>query len=333
MQDWDKLLKKEFPEGAVQHNYPLRLKTTFRIGGPAQWCVTIHQRREMIALIRLCRRMGIPWFLLGGGSNVLFSEEGFRGVVIVTQMDTYEETAPGCLQVAAGLELMQVVRLAEARGLAGFEALAGIPGSVGGAIVGNAGAFGRNIGELLESVEILTEEGEVEQVKPQELGLDYRETRLKYTSEVVLSACFRLALGDPLHINQVIAETLALRAEKHPPHDAATAGSFFKNLPPDKEGGRRIAAGLILDQAGAHSLSVGDAVVYEKHANIIINRNQATAQNVLDLTARMKQLAYDHAGVSLVEEVRRIGFSPTQLAKTEPRKTVPRSDGGKQRTQ
>lgn len=302
----------------------LRRKTTFRIGGAARWCVTVQLREHLVRLVHECTREGIPWFLLGGGSNVLFSDRGFDGVVLVNKIrhvsNTVEGSA-GCarnahhtIEAAAGLELMEVVRFAESQSLSGFEALAGIPGSVGGGLAGNAGAFGRNIGELVESVDLLTQDGEVARVKPETLEFEYRDSRLKRSGEVALSIRFRLAPGDRERISSTIHGTLALREEKHPPHEAATAGSYFKNLPPEVPGGRRIAAGLVLDRAGARELSVGDAYVFEKHANIVVNRGNATARDVLELTGKMKRLAYSHAGVVLEEEVRRIGFSEEELA-------------------
>lgn len=317
MRDWGEYLRSWLPDGALEWGVPLRHKTTLRIGGPARWCVTLQEPKDLVRLVHECHREGIAWFLLGGGSNVLFCDRGFDGVVIINRVVGIEEDSTGHVSVGAGVELMDLVRFAEARGLAGFEPLAGIPGSVGGALTGNAGAYGRNIGELLESVDLVTPSGDVQRVTPGNLELDYRESRLKRSQDVILSARFRLVAGDREKISAMIHETLALRAEKHPPHEAATAGSFFKNLPPETPGGRRIAAGLILDQAGARGLSVGDAYVFEKHANIVVNRGHATACDVIELTGKMKHLAYTHSGVVLEEEVRRIGFTQEELGLTQ----------------
>lgn len=316
MRDWGEYLRSWLPCEALEQGVPLRSKTTLRIGGPARWCVTVRSRGDLVRLVRECAQEGHPWFLLGGGSNVLFSDRGFEGTVIINQVGGIEEISSGCIEVEAGSKLMDLVRFAEARGLAGFEFLAGIPGTVGGAITGNAGAYGRNIGELVESVDLVAPSGKLERVTPDSLEFDYRESRLKRCQDVVLSARFHLVAGDRERISGTVCETLALRAEKHPPHDAATAGSFFKNLPPEAPGGKRIAAGMILDQAGARGLSVGDAYVFEKHANIVVNRANASAWDVLELTKKMKQLVYSHAGVILEEEVRRIGFSPEELGTT-----------------
>ncbi|GMV65092.1 MAG: UDP-N-acetylmuramate dehydrogenase [Candidatus Omnitrophica bacterium] len=317
MRDWGEYLKSWLPAGAVQEQVLLRSQTTFRIGGPSRWCATITEADQMVRLIQECRREGVDWFLLGGGSNVLFCDRGFEGVLILNRIETLAETRPGLVTAGAGLPLMNLVRYTTGLSLSGFENLAGIPGSVGGAIVGNAGAFGRNIGELIESVDLATAEGGIETVSPESLCFDYRESRLKTSGDVVVSARFHLPTGERDRLEQTIRDTLALRAEKHPPHEAATAGSFFKNLPPAAPGGRRTAAGLILDQAGARGLSVGDACVFEKHANIIINRGSATAQDVLKLTGKMKRMAFAHAGVVLEEEVRRIGFTNNELAMAE----------------
>jgi UDP-N-acetylmuramate dehydrogenase len=322
MRDWGEYLRTWLPEGAVQEHLPLRDKTNLRIGGPARYCVTIRDREQMVRLVRECAGEGIRWFLLGGGSNVLFSDHGYEGLVIVNQIE-YMENLPGDrLESGAGGSLMDLVRRAQGSRLVGFEQLAGIPGSVGGAVVGNAGAFGRTIGDHLEAVEILTEQGDLDWVSPDTLDIDYRETRLKYCGDVVLSARFRLAPVVQEDLARTIEEILALRSEKHPPHNVATAGSFFKNLPPEEPGGRRIAAGLILDQAGARGLCVGDAAVFEKHANIVINRGKATAAEVLELTGKMKRMAFDHAGIVLEEEVRRIGFTTDELTRYDVPRTV-----------
>lgn len=317
MRDWGEYLKSWLPHGGVRENVPVRSQTTLRIGGPARWCVTITDPAQMVRLVSECRREGIEWFLLGGGSNVLFCDRGFEGVLVLNRIETCTESGTAMITVGAGLPLMSLVTYSTERSLAGFEPLAGIPGSVGGAIVGNAGAFGRNIGELIESVDLVTEEGELETVSADSLCFDYRESRLKACRDVVVSAHFSLPTGEMHRLAQTIRETLELRAEKHPPHEVATAGSFFKNLPPATPGGRRVAAGLILDQAGVRGLSVGDACVFEKHANIVVNRGSASAQDVLQLTGMMKKLAYAHAGVVLEEEVRRIGFTHEDLAIAE----------------
>jgi len=317
MRDWGESLKSWLPPNSVFFDKNLREMTTFRIGGPSILLVEVHRKDHLVKVVRQAIREGFPWFLLGGGSNVLFSDRGFEGVIIVNRLDEIELSSPVKIECGAGLPLLDFVRFAQENRLSGAEDLAGIPGSLGGAIVGNAGAFGRNIGEILEYVEIITEEGEVGRFVPEDLQFDYRESRLKYSNDVVVSAGLNLTQGNLEFISRRIEEILELRAGKHPAHGVATAGSFFKNLPPENPGDRRIAAGLILDRAGALGLSVGDAAVFEKHANIVINRGNATAAEVLELTTLMKRMAYESAGVLLEEEVRRIGFHPEEIRATD----------------
>jgi UDP-N-acetylmuramate dehydrogenase len=169
----------------------------------------------------------------------------------------------------------------------------------------------------VESVILLDPQGQLQTVPSEELGFAYRESSLRDSGGIILEVCFKLSPAKIDDLQKTIQEILVLREEKHPPHNMATAGSFFKNLPPVEPGGRRIAAGLILDQAGAGGLSVGDAQVFEKHANIVVNRGHASARDVLQLTGQMKQMAYEHAGVILEEEVRRIGFSEDELPMDE----------------
>ena len=313
MRDWGKSLQKWLPEGTLHFDHPLKGKTTFRIGGPATLVVEATTKPDLVRLVQEAISEGVPWFLLGGGSNVLFSDQGFPGLVIVNRLHDLDLASSGSIACGAGLPLLDFVRFAEKSRLSGAEDLAGIPGSVGGAIVGNAGAFGRNIGEILEFVEVITEAGELVRLLPDDLDFDYRESKLKYSKDVVVSAGLKLVEGNSDLIGHRIEEILDLRAGKHPGKGVATAGSFFKNLPPEKPGDRRIAAGLILDRAGAIGLSVGDAAVFEKHANIVVNRGEASAQQVIELTGKMKQLAYESAGVVLEEEVRRIGFNEEEL--------------------
>ncbi len=323
MREWGESLRTWLPPESVFFNCPLREKTTLRIGGEASVVVEIHQKEPLTRVIQEAIREGFPWFLLGGGSNVLFSDEGFRGLVVINCLNEIRLTSPTQIECGAGLPLLDFVRFSEECGLSGSEDLAGIPGSVGGAIVGNAGAFGRNIAEILDYVDIVNEDGELQRLTPHELDFDYRESRLKYSNDVVVSAGLSLSNSGEAEVSGRIQEILDLRAGKHPAWGVATAGSFFKNLPPENPGDRRIAAGLILDRAGALGLSVGDAAVFEKHANIVVNRGHATAVQVLELTTIMKRLAYESAGVLLEEEVRRIGFSQAELEKTQVLKVEP----------
>lgn len=322
MRDWGDELRSWLPAEAVRENQPLRERTTLRIGGPARYCVTVERREDMVRLVRECAREGIDWFLLGGGSNVLFNDSGFDGMVIVNQIGGIEFGAGNTVECGAGVVLMDLVRAVESKSLAGLERMAGIPGSVGGAVVGNAGAFGQTIGDRIESIDIVTETGEVETVRPDSLEIDYRETRLKYSKDVVLTARFQLTPGKREDLSKTIDEILDLRSSKHPGYGVATAGSFFKNLPPPAPGEHRIPAGKILEEAGAKNLRVGDAAVFEKHANIVINRGFASAMEVLELTGTMKQMAYDHSSIELEEEVRRIGFSDEEIARYELRKAA-----------
>jgi UDP-N-acetylmuramate dehydrogenase len=322
MRDWGVELRSWLPSEAVRENQPLREKTTLRIGGPARYCVTVERREDMVRLVRECAQEGIDWFLLGGGSNVLFNDAGFDGMVIVNRIGGIEFGPGDPVACGAGVVLMDLVRAAESKSLAGLERMAGIPGSVGGAVVGNAGAFGQTIGDRIESIDIVTESGETRTVTPETLEIDYRETRLKYSKDVVLTARFRLEPGEREDLSRTISEILELRATKHPGHGVATAGSFFKNLPPPAPGEHRVPAGRILEEAGARGLRVGDAAVFEKHANIVVNRGGASALEVLELTGTMKQMAFDRSTIALEEEVRRIGFSEEELARYEIRKAA-----------
>ena len=163
----------------------------------------------------------------------------------------------------------------------------GIPGTVGGAVVGNAGAWGKQVGDVLKSALILDDQGKTKTVGPDHFAFTYRHSRLKETNEIIVSATFTLTPGDPVKLAQERAEILKKRAEKHPAHNQPCAGSFFRNIEPTSKAERRQASGWFLEEAGGKNLRVGGAYVFDKHANIIIKGRNASAQDVHDLHLKM----------------------------------------------
>ena len=202
-------------------------------------------------------------------------------------------------------ELDALVRFAADEGRAGLGFASGIPGTVGGGLVGNAGAFGTQLGDVLERVEVLARTGDAIVRQRAELEFRYRASSLQPTGEVVVRAWFRTAAGDSAKLKAERAEILAQRKEKHPDWRALpTAGSFFKNLPPETPGGPRRAAGKYLEQAGAKQMREGGAYVFPKHANIVIAGPGATAADVARLAARMAAAVREKSGFDLEPEVR-----------------------------
>lgn len=286
--------------------------TTFRLGGPCRELATVSGATAGSDVIRSWNQAGVPWRVMGGGSNLLVADDGIPEAVLricSAQPDCRHEN--GLVEVSAGTELDALARFAAAEGLAGLGFAAGIPGTVGGGICGNAGAFGSSLGDVLDRVEVLTRTGEKRTLPRAALKFCYRASSLQATGEIVTRAWFRTTPGDPARLRAEREEILGVRREKHPDwRNLPTAGSFFKNLPPEAEGGRRRAAGRLLEQAGAKAMRTGGAYVYEKHANIVMAGPGATAKDVAELTSRMAAAVQDQFGILLEPEVRFWGLKP-----------------------
>ncbi|HOT28423.1 MAG TPA: UDP-N-acetylmuramate dehydrogenase [Candidatus Ozemobacteraceae bacterium] len=297
-------------ERRLQKDVPLAPFTTFRIGGPAQLFLEANDEAELAAAVRLALAKRIPFFLLGGGSNLVISDQGIEGLVIRNRAREGHivDAAAGLLTASTGHTLWDVVQLAQRSGLTGFETLAGIPGSIGGALYGNAGAYGKCIGDLLVAADVLDpSNGEIHRVDASFFEFGYRTSALKRKPGIVLRATFRLSQGDPKAILAQMEDILAQRHSKHPPIEVGCAGSFFKNLDPNPGEARRRAAGEVLEKAGAKEMTVGGASVYAKHANFIVNYGKATAADVRNLALLLKSKVMEMFGIELHEEVLYVG--------------------------
>jgi len=311
-------LRRTLGAGLLTHE-PMRHHTTMRIGGPADYFFTGRTPDEMVAALQAGHEAGIPVFLLGGGSNLLVSDDGFRGLVVRNGCESIEFDGTAA-HVGCGADFLEFIHRCRDRGLAGLEFAAGIPGSVGGAIYGNAGCYGQDIGTFTIECTVARPDGSsVETLPASWFEFDYRTSRLKRELRVLLTCLLQLRHGDRNTIQKEIDEKLEIRRVKHPQWRVEpTAGSYFKNLPPDWQvpggklspGTRRVAAGMLLDQVGCRGLRVGDAMVFEKHGNIIVNAGRATAREVLELAEIMKARVREKFGVTLEEEVMFLGDKP-----------------------
>lgn len=311
-------LRAALGEGLREHE-PLRHHTTFRVGGPADWFFAARTPALLVAALRAARELDLPSFLLGGGSNLLVSDEGFRGIVVRNAIEDigFDGTTA---QVGCGADYLTFIQRCQEQALAGLAYAAGIPGSVGGAIYGNAGCYGKDIGSRVVECTLCTLEGErVETLSHDWFQFAYRDSRLKREPRALLSCVLRLERGDGSEIAAEIAEKLEIRRVKHPQwRMEPTAGSYFKNLPsgfqapglPLSPGTQRVPAGVLLDACECRGLRVGDAMVFPKHANILINAGQATAHDVLTLAEIMKARVRAKFGVELEEEVMFLGARP-----------------------
>ncbi len=288
---------------------PLASVTTIRIGGPCGWLLECPRPDSLIAAVRRLREMDRPYCVIGGGSNVVAADRGVDAVVIryLTPRPEITKTDEGLKSSGATL-LDALVETSVKMGLEGLVDMSGIPGTVGGGLAGNAGAFGRQLADVLTEAVLIDAGGRLRTVPAEELGFRYRHSRLKETGEIVVEARFRLRPGDPTDLERRRREILSLRAARHPdPRFLPNAGSFFRNLEGPTPTARRRAAGWFLEQAGAKALSVGDAAVYGGHANIIVNRGRAAAADVQRLAAAMAARVHDRFGLTLTREVRFLG--------------------------
>jgi UDP-N-acetylmuramate dehydrogenase len=302
---------------------PMRLHTTFRIGGPADFFCRARSPEQLLAALRAGHELGLPVYLVGGGSNLLVADDGLRGVVVHNACDAVEFDG-GEARVGCGADFHEFIEQCRDRSLAGLEFAAGIPGSIGGAIYGNAGCYGKDIGARVIECTHATLDGAVVETRPATwYEFAYRDSRLKRDPRVLISCRLRLDPGDRAAIQREIAEKLEIRRVKHPQwRIEPTAGSYFKNLPPDWQmpgaklspGTQRVAAGQLLDECGCRGLRVGDALVFAKHANIIVNAGRATARDVLALAEIMKTRVRERFGVTLEEEVMFLGERPPAAA-------------------
>ena len=292
----EQLLGKE----NVKRNEPLSGHTTFRIGGPCRAFVTPEGKEAFLQAVRLLKERREPFFVLGRGSNLLVSDHGFGGVVLSLREHVKSVSVSGTVITAEGGALLfDVAKAALNADLTGMEFASGIPGTVGGGLVMNAGAYGSDLSQSVVSAEILLPDGTVRTFTKDELELSYRHSVLQENHGTVLSAEFHLTPGDPEAIRALTEELNGRRREKQP-LEFPSAGSTFKR----PEG---YFAGKLIEEAGLKGVRVGDAEVSEKHAGFIINRGHATAADVDGLIRLVIRKVRENSGVILEPEVIYLG--------------------------
>lgn len=285
----------------VEEKVPLSQLTSFHVGGPADHVITA-PAAAVPSLLQKLNAADIPVLILGNGSNVLASDAGFRGVVLKIAAGEEDIRREGDrLCAGAGVSLKQLCLFARDRGLSGLETLYGIPGTVGGAVYMNAGAYGGEIADTLQTVMVTDGHGQILTLSAAEAALNYRRSRFMQTGEVILSAVFSLSPGDPGQIRERMADCMSRRREKQP-LEYPSAGSFFKR----PEGH---FAGELIDRCGLRGFAVGDAQISEKHAGFLINRGHATCRDILALSDAVCRIVREKTGVQLEREVRTVGES------------------------
>ncbi|NGM17153.1 UDP-N-acetylmuramate dehydrogenase [Eggerthellaceae bacterium zg-893] len=285
----------------LRTNVPLSALTTFEIGGPADVLVEPRSVEAVAAVCRACREAAAPLRVLGLGSDVLASDAGVRGVVMRLAENFARITVDGCTVTAqAGASNADVAEAAAAAGLAGYEFASGIPGTVGGAAIMNAGAYGGEFKDVATSVRCLAPNGDVVDVDAEEAAWSYRHSMMDGAGYVVLSATLELRPGDVGAIRAEMEDLARRRAEKQP-LELPSAGSTFK-----RPEGHYV--GKLVEEAGLRGYAVGGAQVSEKHTGFVVNAGGATARDVLALIEHVKCTVLESAGVELVPEVRLWGF-------------------------
>lgn len=285
----------------LKKDVPLSDFSQFGIGGPADFFYGAPTESKLKAAVEFAREEGIQFYLIGGGCNILFADEGYRGLIIKNKVSGISRRNDRCIEAESGTSLHQLVDYGLKIGMSCLEFMAGIPGTVGGGVFGNAGAFEHAIGERLVRATLFTEEGKTVEVDAGDLCFGYRSSRLKKKHEILLKISFAAEKADRSKLKRQVGEFLEKRGKNHPPRDTACAGSYFKN--PVLPDGTKIPAARLLDKTGAMGLRFGRAGVYASHANFIINEGGATSQNVRDLAAELKRRVWEEYGIKLEEEV------------------------------
>lgn len=292
---------------------PLAPLTTFKVGGPAQWLVQPIDGAGVAAALRVAHTHGVPVTMLGGGSNVLVADAGVRGLVIRPRGGTIGLVGRDLVRADAAVTINGLVRWTVGRGCAGLEAWAGTPGTVGGAIHGNAHWRSANIGDLVESVRLAGPDGTLRQVSADRLEFAYDTSRLQHTGEVVIWAAFRVRPGaDPDQLRAVARESLAFR-KRTQPLASPSAGCIFQNPQPGRDtlpDGMPWSAGALVDRAGLKGERRGGASVSATHGNFIVNDGTATAADIAALVACCRNTVRERFGVVLHEEIVRLGDWP-----------------------
>lgn len=318
-------LKQQLQEivgSRLLENEPMSKHTNFRIGGPAKWFVEIRSLNELTRVLAIAQENEFATFVFGGGSNMLVADPGFNGIAIKMAMRTHDIQGTR-VRADAGVLSSGLARATTNAGLKGLTWAISLPGTVGGGVRGNAGCFGSEMKDRLVGVEILRG-GKVERLTKDQLAFGYRESAIKHSSDIVLSATFELEEGDIRELKAELDDKL-MRRKVSQPLDAGSAGCMFKNyeissdeelqrliekldLSSEMKSARKISAGWLIDKLGLKGTQIGGAKVSELHGNFVVNTGTATANEVVQLIALIKTRARNEFGIQLQEEVQYVGF-------------------------
>ena len=310
---FDRLCAAAGGAGRGKKEEEMKKHTTFRVGGPARYFVS-PAGEALAAVLRLCRKEGMPYYILGNGSNLLVSDQGYDGVMILMgdgflklEKKLFGDRDDVIYTVGAGLLLSRIAKEALEDSLTGFEFAAGIPGTLGGAVVMNAGAYGGEMKDIIRSVRVMDPQGNLLELDASQMDFAYRHSCVLEKHYIVLSAEFELRRGDKAQI-QAQMEDLAARRREKQPLEYPSAGSTFKRP-------AGYFAGKLIQDAGLRGFRVGGAQVSEKHCGFVINREQATAEDIRTLCHEIQKKVKDTFGVDLECEIRMLGWAEPEEGK------------------
>ncbi len=291
------------PKDRIKYEEPMKNHISFKVGGPADIYIKIQSEEELLEIKQFATKYQIPMFILGNGSNVLVTDKGIRGIVIQIDIKKQEvrnlENGQKNVILGAGNKISEVAYSLCKQGITGFEELAGIPGTIGGAIKMNAGAYGKEIKDILKCVKVITEDGKIEIWAKDKLNLSYRNSIFSTNKAIIIEAEFILNFGNTDDIKSKMNEYMNLRKEKQP-IEYASAGSTFKR-------GNTYVTAKLIDEAGLKGYEIGGAQVSEKHAGFIVNKGDATSKDIQELIKFVQKTVYEKSGEKIQLEIEIIG--------------------------
>ena len=292
-------LKKIIPEENIKINEPMSKHTSFKTGGPAEIYITGKTIKQIQDVLKFSKQNNIKLYIIGNGSNLLISDEGIKGIVLKISLENIqiEEKEDNVIIIAgAGVKTMALAQTLKQKSIMGFEELAGIPGTIGGANYMNAGAYGKELKDIIVSTKAINKEtGEIETLKNEEQELNYRSSIFKNRKYIIIETMLNLQKGIPEEIERKMNDFLNQRKEKQP-IEYPSAGSTFKR-------GEGFITAKLIDECGLKGYQIGGAQISEKHAGFIINKNNATSKDILDLIKYTKKKVFEKFGVQIEEEV------------------------------
>lgn len=292
-------LKKVIPEENIKINEPMSKHTSFKTGGPAEIYIIGKTLEQIQEVLKYSNQNNIQLYIIGNGSNLLVSDEGIKGIVLkiaVDNIETLESDFGVLVKAGAGVKIMALAQILKKDGITGFEELAGIPGTMGGANYMNAGAYGKELKDIIVSTKAINKEtGKIETLKIKEQELKYRNSIFKNRKYIIIETMLNLQKGIPEEIERKMSNFLNQRKEKQP-IEYPSAGSTFKR-------GEKFITAKLIDECGLKGYQIGGAQISEKHAGFIINKNNATSKDILDLIKYTKKKVFEKFGVQIEEEV------------------------------